>query len=169
MALQNDDDCFEELSESEYEIADGQPDIIGWDIKDSHHNKLGEVDELLFSVTLRKVCYIVMHMENNDIGLEDGRVLIPIGVAELDENEDTVLISNVTKAQLLALPIYQPGRNVDKETEQEIRNIFTDPNVGVTAGKDFHDHEHFSETKFYGKRWTKPFSNYNEDEPDIIP
>jgi len=161
----NEGDCFEVLSESDYEIVDGQPDITGWDVKDAQGNKIGEVDELLFNSAIRKVCYIVLHMENNDIGLEDGRVLIPIGIAELHEKDDTVLLPNVVKAQILALPIYQPGRAVTAETELEIRNIFTDPDANVIAGSDFYDHDHFKETKFYGKRWQQPFSNHNEEEP----
>jgi sporulation protein YlmC with PRC-barrel domain len=146
--------CFEILSESEYEIKDGQPDIQGWDVYNSENHKIGEVDDLLFSVEAQKVCYIVLHMENNDIGLEDGRVLIPIGVAELHEKNDTVVVP-VTKAQMLALPIYERGRLIDSETEAEIHSIFAGENPGVVNRNEFYDHDHFNETKFYGSRWKR--------------
>ncbi|RFZ84677.1 PRC-barrel domain containing protein [Mucilaginibacter terrenus] len=141
-----------ELSDSDFEIADGQPDIQGWDVRDSEGNKLGEVDELLFNPASRKVRYIIVHMENNDIGLEDGRVLMPIGVAELDEHKDNVIIPDITKAQILSLPLYEYGRDIDSDTEAQIRNVFVAPDANVMVGTDFYDHDHFNQTKFYGKR-----------------
>ncbi len=143
---------LDELSESDFEIADGQPNIQGWDVRDSDNNKIGEVDELLFNPQSRRVRYLILHMENNDIGLEDGQVLIPIGVAELHEDEDNVIIPDVTKAQILALPLYERGRVIDEDTEAQIRNVFVSPDANVMVGTDFYDHDHFSETKFYGKR-----------------
>ena len=129
LAENEDQSKLEELSESDFEIVDDQPDIQGWDVRDSDGNKLGEVDELLFNPQSRKVRYIILHMENNDIGLEDGRVLIPIGVAELHEDHDNVVIPQVTKAQILALPIYERGRLIDGDTEAQIKNVFVSPDA----------------------------------------
>jgi sporulation protein YlmC with PRC-barrel domain len=143
---------LKELSESNYEIVDGQPDIQGWDIENSKGVKIGEVDDLLFDPELKKVRYIVLDTENNDLNLEDGHVLIPIGVAELHEEDDTVLIPNVTVEQLTALPIYEKGREITPETEAEIRNVFIKPDTEIVTDSDFYEHEHFNETKFYGKR-----------------
>lgn len=143
---------LEELSDSDFEIADGQPDIQGWDVRDSDGNKIGEVDELLFNPQSRKVRYVILHMENNDLDLEDGRVLIPIGVAELDERRDIVIIPQITRAQILALPLYEHGREINSDTEAQIRNVFVHPEANVTLGTDFYDHDHFNETRFYGKR-----------------
>lgn len=152
----NENQHLEELSESEFEIADGQPKIQGWDVRDSEENKIGEVDDLLFNPESRKVRYIILHMENNDIGLEDGRVFLPIGVAELHESDDNVIIPNITKAQILALPLYERGRIIDADTEEQIRKIFDSPDASdVKPGINFYDHHHFSETKFYGKRGQK--------------
>ncbi|MBD1391912.1 PRC-barrel domain-containing protein [Mucilaginibacter glaciei] len=144
---------LEELSESDFEIVDGQPEIQGWDVENSAGVKIGEVDELLFDPETRKVRYFVLDTENNDLDLEDGHVLIPIGVAELQENSDTVLIPEVTADQLARLPIYERGRGITAETEAEIRKVFTRPdNMAFAPKDDFYEHEHFNETKFYGKR-----------------
>ena len=149
---ESDQSKLEELSDSEFEIVDKQPDIQGWDVRDSDGNKIGEVDELLFNPQSRKVRYIILHMENNDIGLEDGRVLVPIGVAELHESDDNVIIPNITKAQILALPLYERGREINSDTEAQIRSVFADESTHDTVTEDFYNHDHFSETKFYGKR-----------------
>lgn len=143
---------LEALSDSDFEIVDGQPDIQGWDIENSDGVKIGEVDELLFDPETRKVRYIVLDTENNDLDLEDGHVLIPIGVAELQEDDDIVLVPNVTADQIAALPVYERGRGITAQTEAEIRKVFTRDNMVFAPKDDFYDHEHFNETKFYGKR-----------------
>lgn len=142
---------LEELSESNYEIVDGQPDIQGWDIENSKGVKIGEVDELLFDPGSRKVRYIVLDTENNDLDLEDGHVLIPIGVAELHDENNTVLIPNITVEQLTALPLYERGREITPETEAEIRRVFIKPDTEIVTDNDFYEHEHFNQTKFYGE------------------
>jgi sporulation protein YlmC with PRC-barrel domain len=164
----NDYNYLEELSESDYEIVDDQPNIQGWDVFDSAGAKIGEVDDLLFNPQSRKVRYIVLDMENNDLDLEDGHVLIPIGVAELHENNDTVLVPEITVAQIISLPLYERGREITAETEAEIRKVFVRPVIGdgngnVVPGTEFYEHEHFNETKFYGKR--RPTAHLDDDLP----
>lgn len=155
---------LEELSESDYEIVDGQPNIQGWDVLDDHGRKIGEVDDMLFNAQARKVRYIVLDMDSNDVGLEDGHVLIPIGVAELHENNDTVIVPGVTVDDIKRLPIYEYGREITPEIEADIRKVFVRPigdgNGNVLPEPDFYDHEHFNETKFYGKR--RPTSYLDE-------
>ena len=75
---------LEELGGSHFEIVDGQPDIKGWDVKNEQGKKIGEVDELLFDPSSRKVRYLIVDIDDNDLDLDDDKkVLIPIGVAEL--------------------------------------------------------------------------------------
>jgi hypothetical protein len=78
--------------------------------------------------------------------------LYPIGVAELNEEDDTVLIPNITIEQLTALPVYERGREITPETEAEIRSVFIKPDTEIVDDTDFYEHEHFNQTKFYGKR-----------------
>ena len=44
-----------ELRGSGYEIVDGEPDIIGWSIRDTADRKLGVVHDLLFVPEQQKV------------------------------------------------------------------------------------------------------------------
>ena len=152
----NQPDRLASLSESDYEIADGQPDILGWDIEDSDGVKIGEVDDVLYDPQTNKVRYIVLDTENNDLELEEGHVLIPIGVAELQEDDDTVLVPDITFEQLTSLPLYERGREITPEIEAEIRNVFIKPDTVIVTENNFYDHEHFNETKFYGKRRQPP-------------
>jgi len=97
---------LQELGGSDYEIADGEPDIRGWDVKDANGQRIGEVDELIFDVQSRKVRYMVVDLDNNDLDLDDRDVLVPIGLAQLKDDGDDVILNNITADQLRALPEY---------------------------------------------------------------
>lgn len=47
MAEQNRYARLQKLGGSDYEIADGEPDIRGWEVRDESGKKLGEVDDLI--------------------------------------------------------------------------------------------------------------------------
>ena len=109
-----------ELRGSGYEIVDGEPDVIGWTIRDNTDRKLGVVHDLLFEPETQKVRYIIAHLKDNDYDLDRRKVLIPIGVAELQENNDNVILNAVSPWQIRALPTY------DKQmTDQDERDVFT--------------------------------------------
>jgi sporulation protein YlmC with PRC-barrel domain len=143
-----DDYNLQELSESDYEIVENQPKIFGWDVKDTHRNKVGEVYELLFDADARKVRYIVVDMESNDADLEEGRVLVPIGIAEFDLENDEVKLPGVSVTNLLALPLYERGRVIDKDTDEEIRLALDKAEKGAPIPPGV---IHVSKTKFYPK------------------
>ncbi|GGG99782.1 PRC-barrel domain-containing protein [Mucilaginibacter phyllosphaerae] len=140
---------LQELSNSDFEIVDGQPEIFGWDVRDKHKNKVGEVYELLFNPDTRKVHYIVVDMGSSDVDLEEGRVLIPIGIADFNLKDDEVKLPGVSVTNLLALPLYEKGRIISAETDEEIRLALdkVEKDAPIKPGS-----LHVAETKFYGKR-----------------
>jgi sporulation protein YlmC with PRC-barrel domain len=149
MAFEETEDYnLQELSESDFEIADGQADIFGWDVRDTHKNKVGEVYELLFDPENRKVRYIVVDMENNDVDLEEGRVLVPIGIAQFDTERDEVRLPGVSTTNLLALPLYEHGRIINAETDEEIRRALDKAEKGAPIAPESIN---VSQTKFYNK------------------
>ncbi|MEX8548714.1 MAG: DUF2382 domain-containing protein [Mucilaginibacter sp.] len=145
------------LSGSDFEIADGQPNIKGWDVKDAQGKQIGDVDDLIFNPNNDKVVYLVVDQDDNELDLdEDKKVLIPIGLAELHESDDDVLLPSITVAQLNQLPAYEKG-NITSETESTIRNILGGGAVAagasaLTGNEDFYQHEHFNDAKLYGRR-----------------
>ena len=159
---------LQKLSGSDFEIADGEPDIRGWDVKDASGRQIGEIEELIFDLESRKVRYLVVDLEENDLDLDDREVLVPIGVAELHENDDDVILNGVTADQLRALPEYDEDR-FDTEHETSIRNVFgglggaavatgaavTGAAASTTrSGHDdeFYNHDHFNEKNLYRNR-----------------
>ena len=153
---------LEELSGSDFEIADHQPDITGWEIIDSMGNELGEVEDLIFDSNARKVRYIVANIElDEDTSEEEYRlVLIPIGVVELHEKDDEVIIPKVTTEFLSTLPEYEPGKTISPAEELAIRYAFLgedslpDENAVVYEDHpdDFYSHTHFDDGRFSRRR-----------------
>jgi ferritin-like metal-binding protein YciE len=148
---------LQELSNSNYEMRDGEPDIVGWDVKNSAGGKLGDVDELIFDPQVRKVRYLVLNMDDNDQDLEtERRVLIPIGIAQLDAETDQVTLLNVTASQLSELPPYKGCPELTAALEMETRRVLQDYNT-AEGGRapykhpQFYAHEHFDEDKFYNR------------------
>ncbi len=163
---------LQKLSGSDFEISDGEPDIRGWDVKDASGKRFGEVEELIFDYESRKVRYLVIDLEENDYDLDDKEVLVPIGVAELHENDDDVILSGVTAEQLLALPEYDEDR-FDTEHETSVRNVFGGLGGAALAGgsnkdDDFYNHEHFNESNLYRNRNRKDEKDENETSIPVI-
>ena len=149
---------LQKLKGSDFTIADGEPDIRGWDVLDTSGKQLGEVDELIFDYQSRKVRYLVVDLDDNDYDLEDRKVLVPIGIAELHEKDDDVILPNVSVDQIRSLPEYDEDR-FDTEHETNIRNVFGGLGAASTADdvrrevdNDFYDHHHFDDRNLYRNR-----------------
>jgi uncharacterized protein (TIGR02271 family) len=144
---------LQKLSGSNYEIADGQPDISGWDVRDENGKRIGDIDDLLFDEQSRKVRYLVVDLADNGLDLDDKKVLVPVGIAQLHNNDDEVLLPGVTVAQLSSLPEYDED-NFDTDKEHSIRNIFAGAGAAgvAAAGTNFYDHEHFNDENLYRNR-----------------
>lgn len=147
---------LQKLSGSDFEIVDGQPDIRGWDVRDSAGKQLGEVGELIFDYESRKVRYLVVDLDENEYDLEDKEVLVPIGITELHEADDDVILPGVSVEQMRSLPEYNEER-FDTEHESSVRNVFGGLGAYPVAGEsdgdnDFYNHEHFNERNLYRNR-----------------
>jgi uncharacterized protein (TIGR02271 family) len=168
---------LEELGGSKFEVVDGEPNIMGWDVKNEGGEDVGEVSDLLFDPESLKVRYLVVELNTNETGLEEKQVLVPIGIAELKQSNDNhVLLKQVTVAQLNAVPRYEKGK-LSYETERTIRYIFEGAGVAGAAAmgtstvaaetntaqdddrERFYQHNHFNEDNFY---------NQNQNQIPII-
>jgi len=148
---------LEELSGSDYEIADGQPDIKGWDVKNDINEVIGDVEELLINPQTQKVRYMVVDTDANDLRLSARKILIPIGVAELHEDDDYIVIPHITAALIETLPDYERGA-LSAEHETTTRSLFSglgNSNSVVanqSSVKSFYEHEQFNANRLYNRR-----------------
>jgi sporulation protein YlmC with PRC-barrel domain len=103
---------LEQLSDSGYEIKDGQPDIIQWPVYNSTGDVMGKISNLLFDKDEQEVKYIVLNLWENTWQPEEREVLIPISVAELDKAKGHVILPNITAQQINVLPDYHEGEDI---------------------------------------------------------
>lgn len=158
-----------ELRSSGFEIVDGEPDIRGWKARNAQGLEIGEIDELIFDAGTRKVRYLLLDVNGKPLNLISRKVLIPIGLAELHEENNDVILPTVTVGHLATLPDYKKGY-FDLDTQRKIRTVFG--GAAVTSGtqemitdkdNDFYNHEHFDDERMYRNR------KKNQANKDIIP
>lgn len=162
---------LQELGESDFEIVDGQPDIRGWDVKTADGKAIGEVDELILDAQARKVRYMIVDVDDDALDLDDDRkVVIPIGLAELHEKEDDVLIPNVSLEQLRQLPAYDAD-NFDPAYEQSVSTVFgrtgLAADTATTEDTTWYQHEHFNDQKLYQRRLLPPSTTAGNQESGL--
>ena len=114
---------LQELDHSNFEIVKGEPDIRGWDLRYRNGEKIGSVEELILDTKAKKIRYMIVDLDENELRLEHRKTMIPIGFAELDKQHDDVLIPNVSVDQLCRLPDYKRN-SLSPELERSIASVF---------------------------------------------
>ena len=153
---------FDDLDD--FKIAEGEPDIRGWDVRGTDGEKIGEVEDLLVDTAAMKVRYIEVRLEKeiakqiamnadlethhipnvgmsvDDIVTDDDRksrsdaaryVLVPIGVARLDDDHDDVLL-DAHATQLVGIPSYDGGP-LTRDRETDILRSYSAASGGVAS------------------------------------
>jgi len=177
---------LQELGGSDYEIADGEPDIRGWDVKDASGQRIGEVDDLIFDTEALKVRYMKVDLEGKVLDTESRDVLIPIGLAQLDDDDDDVILNNVTVEQLRALPEYDEDK-LDTEYEYGIQRVFgnagttaaatgvtgtglaSDTNIPRDRDTAFYNNEYYNDENLYRNRRRENVENAEGKTSETIP
>jgi uncharacterized protein (TIGR02271 family) len=153
----------------DFDVADGYPDIRGWDVKTPTGQKLGTVKDLIVSVAELRVRYVDVEVDRDMRGAADdanGHALLPIGTVELDEKHDDVLMS-VAGTDFASYPRYAGG-DITHQYEGSIRNRFSDRTstsgaaalgaagssaLAATPGtREFYAHDQFEDQKAYANR-----------------
>jgi photosynthetic reaction center H subunit len=103
----------------DYEIADGYPEVRGWDVRDSAGRSVGYVYDVLVDLEAMRVRYLDVELDSQFAGSDaDPRVLIPLENVGLDGRSDGVLLRDVDVADLHGLVPYA-RRGVTREREVE--------------------------------------------------
>lgn len=145
-----------ELGRSDFELADDEQNIRGWEVKNNRGITIGKVAEFLFDPLSRSVRYLVIDIDGKPINLLSRKVVIPTGVADIHETEDVVVLRNVEVGHLAALPTYKRDE-VTPAFERYTRNILTGnalapaPN-GDLEDEHFYEHDHFKDDHLYQRR-----------------
>ncbi len=155
----------------DFKVAEGDPDVRGWQVVASDGRKIGEVDELLIDTNAMKVRYLDVEVENGLMSEPDRHVLVPIGYARLDRGSDQVMVDNIASTDLRTMPAYDQSP-VTRDYETSVRNSFmggaaatglaagaastagthTHGTADTTHDTDFYTHDSFDDNRFYGRQ-----------------
>ncbi len=135
----------------DYTVAEGNPDPRGWDVFSSDNQKVGEVKDLLVDTQSMTVRYLDVELDREIVGEADRHVLMPVGTARLDDEEDRVMI-DATAANACALPAYNSGGAVQRDYEDSLLGTMGAGTGYVPMGGDYYGRPEFDNAKFYGKR-----------------
>ena len=146
----------------DFKVAEGDPDVRGWQVVASDGRTIGEVDELLVDTNAMKVRYLDVEVENGLMAEPDRHVLVPIGYARLDRSADRVMVDNIASTDLRTMPAYDQSP-VTRDYETSVRNSFpggtaatsVESDTGMAAAgthdTDFYTHDSFDDNRFYGR------------------
>jgi sporulation protein YlmC with PRC-barrel domain len=142
-----------------FKVAKDNLDVRGWDVYGADGRRLGVVDDLIVDEALMKVRYLDVDVDGSLVGDSmDRHLLVPIGSARLQEEDDRVYVNHLDVMTLPRFPLYAGG-TVVPEYERLLRETMINPskepvkseqsNLPIPA--DFYKHEYFDERKFYDK------------------
>lgn len=138
----------------DFRVAEGEPDIRGWDVVSLDSRTAGQVHDLIVDTVAMKVRYLDVELDKDVAGVKNRHVLVPIGMAQLDDDSDNVRLPQLSSVQLAAMPVHEHG-TLTRQRERDLFGHFGTMGVGATAGltaaalperdEDFYGHSHFDD------------------------
>jgi uncharacterized protein (TIGR02271 family) len=147
---------------SDYDVAEHEPDVRGWDVIAADGRKIGEVEDLIVDTGAMKVRYLDVEVEKDFRARDDRHILIPVGQARLHEKEDHVHVNTLSSTEVKTFPGYR-GR-LDRSYEDSVHRHFG-AGTGATAGaadRDYYANPNFDDDRFYGSRRGTPAGGRDE-------
>lgn len=155
-----------------YKVSDKDTDVRGFILLGGDGERLGKVDELIVDPEIEKVRYLDVKLDTDLVIVDDNRhILLPIGVATLDEEHDNIIVRSLNRSNVKFIPPYR-GEPITREYEQSLRDShrYTMLNNDVTAKKapasESSSSENFRDEGFsYLKNQNKKEENVHEEKP----
>ncbi len=132
-----------------FQIAEGDPDIRGWEVRTPDDRKIGKVEELIVDPVERRVRYIEVKVDRKVLGIDDDRhILIPIGTARLKEEGHDVLIERLPARGLAGAPAYTKGP-ITRDYETSLRSYYGASAVDVP--ENYYKDDIYDDTRVYSQ------------------
>ena len=131
----------------DWHVADAEPDPRGWTVMAADGRRVATVDELLVDTTAMKVRYFVCDIDEAGLGLDRGdrRLLVPAGLAHIDESRRVVRVPGLRATDIDRLPVYTGDR-----MEHEIEKDLTDTAAADRPAPALYDAPRFDPRRFFG-------------------
>lgn len=133
----------------DFRVAEGDPDPRGWELIAADGEVIGKVHELVIDTAAMKVRYLDCDLDEKALGLEEENrhILVPIGYARLDEDEERVIVDAISSTEVASLPEYS-GLPVTGEYEERLHRTYT----GGVQGEERYRHPVYGAERRYEAR-----------------
>ncbi|RPD46388.1 hypothetical protein DNI29_15435 [Hymenobacter sediminis] len=136
---------------TEFEVADGNPDVRGWSVRGADGRQFGQVHELIVDMEALKVRYLDVELDDSlHINERDRHILLPIGVAALDEDGDNVFVPSLTSQRVLDYPPFVEIQITRQYEEAMLRAL--DLPLPQATTSDFYNQPGYDDQSFYQRR-----------------
>lgn len=133
-----------------FQVADGDYDIRGWEVRTPDDRKIGKVEELIVDPQERRVRYMEVKVDHKALGFDDDRhILVPIGAARLREDGHDVLIERLPAQGLAGAPAYKRGP-ITRDYETSLRDYY-----GATAAltaDDYYRNDLYDDSALHSRK-----------------
>lgn len=141
--LSNRDDC---------KLADEAPDVRGWNVFSTDGENVGTVRDIIVDPNALRIRYLLVEVTYDETSKE-AFILIPIGLAEVDETWDRILLLGIKAWLIPHLPVFR-GNKIKRDYEWALRRTLMqeDDEAEADTTDAFYDFPHFDDTKFMQRR-----------------
>ena len=129
---------------SDYKIADGFPDIRGWDVKDIDNRVIGKVDNLLVNKAAERVVYLDIEVDKSIIDAKydpygrpthadvrefvnkegENHIILPIGLVDLNEDSNYVYTDVIDHRTFAETKRYHKGDTINRGYENQVLDSY---------------------------------------------
>lgn len=135
---------------TDFEVADGNPDVRGWTVRGADGQALGLVHELIVDPEALKVRYLDVELDARfHINEHENHILLPIGVASLDTDGDNVFVPALNAESVLDYPPYVEIQITREYEEAMLQALGKAP---VLGNEQFYDQDSYNAERFYSRR-----------------
>ncbi|NMG20181.1 DUF2382 domain-containing protein [Brasilonema bromeliae] len=129
-----------------YKLADFDPnyretfggdDIKALDLYTEGGVRVGSVADALVDADGR-FRYLVIDTQYNS---SHKRILLPIGLSQIDYNQRRVYVDGLSKEQVQSLPVYKDDITVDYDYEEQLRKTYRPSSSGLTYDRDTYNYQ----------------------------
>ena len=131
---------------SNYKVADGYSNVIDWKVVADKEVQIGKVRGLIASKELERVLYLDISVEKSLCNDNDSNlyILVPIGLARLNEDSKTVHVDSIDAETFVSYPRYK-GSDIEVDYEKLLYDYYSkhpDIELDPYIGREKADYSH---------------------------
>lgn len=135
---------------TDFEVADDNPDVRGWAVRGRDGQALGVVFELIVDPEALKVRYLDVELDARyQISEYANHILLPVGVASLDAEDDNVFVPALDAKSVLDYPPYTEIQITRAYEEAMLRALGLEQ---PAIADQFYNRDSYNADNFYSRR-----------------